>query len=168
MASHTVTPTSTLRPRAEARSRATVSAGASSWMALVAATTIGLSAIARLRAEVSVRPSELGADTVGEYRLVVQAYSPSSMVGGVPASYARPLASAQRSVTPAELTEGVAVDVVEFGVEADESAVLVAWLERGTADLDFDGRRARPGRGAFVGAAASSNAQAQIVLQRTA
>jgi len=151
---------------ASPRARTSVVAGASSWMALVAATTIGLSAVSRLRAEVSVRPHELGGEAVGEYRLVVQAYTPANMVGGVPAAHARPLASAQRSVTPDELTAGVAVDVVELGDRADSSAVLVAWLERGTADLDFDGRKARPSRGAYVGAAASNNAQAQIVLQR--
>jgi len=137
-------------------------------MALVAATSIGLSTVSRMRAEISVPPSELKAERAGagEYRLVVHAYAPNSVVDGVPVSYARPLASTQRAVTAAELTEGVAVDVVELGDAADESAILVAWLERGSTDLDFDGRRARPGLAAYVGAATSSSSTAQIVLQR--
>lgn len=162
-----VGPQSTTRQKAEVRARAHAAAS-TSWIALVAATSIGLSTVSRMRAEISVAPSELNAARAeaGEYRLVVQAYSQSSVVNGVPVSYARPLASTQRSVTAAELTEGVAVDVVELGEPADESAILVAWLERGSSDLDFDGRRARPVHAAYVGAAASSNAPAQIVLQR--
>lgn len=137
-------------------------------MALVAATTLGLQAIQRVRAEVSMGEGQLGSDSVSEYRLIVQSYSPANIVDGVPRAHARPLASAQRSVTAEELSQGVAIDVVEFDGQDTDSPVLVAWLERGTADLDFDGRRARPGRDAFRGVASAKSEQAHIVLSQDA
>lgn len=143
-------------------------AGAGSWMALVAATTIGLSAVQRVRAEVSVGSREALPKVSGEYRLIVQSYSASSVVDGRPLAHARPLASAQRAVTPEELARGVAVDVVDVGEPAKDSAVIVAWLERGSADLDFDGRRARPGRDAYIGVAAAHREAARVVLNKSA
>jgi hypothetical protein len=109
-----------------------------------------------------------GSDAVSEYRLIVQSYSPANIVDGVPRAHARPLASAQRSVTAEELSQGVAVDVVELGGHDTDSPVLVAWLERGAADLDFDGRRARPRRDAFRGVASAKSEQAHIVLSQDA
>ena len=137
-------------------------------MALVAATTLGLQAIQRVRAEVSMGAGKLGSDAVSEYRLIVQSYSPANIVDGVPRAHARPLASAQRSVTAEELNQGVAIDVVELGGQDTDSPVLVAWLERGAADLDFDARRARPGRDAFRGVASAKSEQAHIVLSQEA
>lgn len=137
-------------------------------MALVAATTLGLQGVQRVRAEVSVGAGKLASDSVSEYRLIVQSYSAASIVDGVPRAYARPLASAQRSVTAEELTLGVAIDVVELGDRDSGSPVIVAWLERGTADLDFDGRRARPGRDAYRGVASAQSEQAHIVLSQDA
>lgn len=147
-------------------------AAGASWIALVAATTVGLAELQRVRAEISVARHTLPTTHVGaEYRLVVQSYSAENMVGGVPASHARPLASAQRSVTAEELSRGVAVDVVgvgSLGVSDSEAPVVVAWVERGAPNLEFDGRRARPGRDAFIGTAPTSRsegaAQARIVL----
>lgn len=136
-----------------------------SWVALLASTTLGISEIQRLRAEVSVG-GQLRAEPSGEYRLIVQSYSRSAVVDGVPVAHARPLASAQRSVTPEELQHGVAVDVVTVGERSNDESVIVAWVERGSADLDFDGRRARPGRDAYMGVARAERAAAQIVLSR--
>ena len=141
-------------------------AGAGSWIALVAATTIGLSAVQRFRAAVSVGSNESLPTLSGEYRLIVHSYSAGSVVDGRPLAHARPLASAQRSVTPEELTRGIDIDVVEVGEPRSDSAVIVAWLERGSADLDFDGRRARPARDAYIGAAAAQSEAAQVVLSR--
>ncbi|MGC4090740.1 MAG: hypothetical protein QM756_23280 [Polyangiaceae bacterium] len=135
-------------------------------MALVAATTIGLSGVQRVRAAVSVGSSEALPAQRGEYRLVVQSYSARNVVDGRPLAHARPLASAQRSVTAEELTHGVAVDVVDVSEQAADSSVIVAWLEHGSAELDFDGRRARPGRDAYIGAAAASSDEARVVLSR--
>jgi hypothetical protein len=139
---------------------------AGSWMALVAATTIGLSSVQRVRAAVSVGAREALPTVSGEYRLIVQSYSAANVVDGVPVAHARPLASAQRSVTREELARGVAIDVVDVGERANDAAVIVAWLERGSANLDFDARRARPGRDAYIGVAAAERQQAQVVLSR--
>lgn len=137
-------------------------------MALVAATTIGLSAVQRVRAAVSVGSRESLPSVAGEYRLIVQSYSARNVVDGRPLAHARPLASAQRSVTPEELARGVAVDVVDVGEPANDSAVIVAWLERGSADLDFDARRARPGSDAYIGVAAAHREEARVVLSKSA
>lgn len=153
------------RPAGSARG---ASGGTGSWMALVAATTIGLSAVQRVRAEVSVGPRDALPKVSGEYRLVVQSYSASNIVDGRPLAHARPLASAQRAVTPEELANGVAVDVVDVGEPANDSAVIVAWLERGSADLDFDGRRARPSRDAYIGVAAAHREEARVILSKSA
>lgn len=140
-----------------------------SWMALVAATTLGLPSVQRVRTEIS-GPSQATADEAGEYRLIVQSYDPTSLVDGVPALHARPVASAQRAVTAGELARGVAVDVVGIGDRPEDARVIVAWVEPGAADLDFDGRRARPGRGAFLGVAAADEAEgsarARVILSR--
>jgi hypothetical protein len=137
-------------------------------MALVAATTLGLQGVQRVRAEVSVGAGKLASGAIDGYRLIVQSYSAANIVDGVPRAYARPLASTQRSVTAEELTQGIAVDVVEVGERGNDSPVIVAWLERDGAELDFDGRRARPGRDAYRGAASAKSEQAHIVLSQDA
>lgn len=111
---------------------------------------------------------KLASDAANEYRLIVQSYSAANIVDGVPRAHARPLASAQRSVTAEELSQGVAIDVVEVGERESDAPVIVAWVERGTADLDFDGRRARPERGAYRGVASAKSEQAHIVLSQSA
>src|SRR6188768_3552303 len=112
-------------------------------MALVAATTIGLGELDRVRAEVSADTATLGQSS-DRYRLVVQSYAKDSVgAGSVPSARQKPLASAQRSVTAEELSRGVAVDVLRLGA-ADGSHVIVAWIEKGEADLEFDGAEARP------------------------
>jgi len=135
-------------------------------MALVAATTIGLGQLERVRAEVSADSAMLGASG-GHYRLVVQSYARESVAGGhVPSIRQKPLASAQRSVTAAELSRGVAVDVLRVGEASDPSQVIVAWVERGEANLEFDGAEARPSAAALYGASEPRElGSARVVLK---
>jgi hypothetical protein len=158
--------TATTMPRSSARGAVAATTAAASWVALLASATLGIAGVHRLRAEVSVRQGKFAAEPKVEYRLIVQSYSRNSVVDGVPLAHARPMGSAQRSVTPEELTQGVAVDVVDVGEPVSDESVLVAWLERGTADLEFDGRRARPSRDAYLGTAPAELASAHIVLSR--
>jgi hypothetical protein len=142
------------------------SAAAGSWIALVAATTLG-DAAGAVRAE--VRASGLSAN--GVYRLVVQSYDAED--GHVPGRYARPVGSVQRSVTADELRHGVHVSLVEFrghsGSGKDErDPLVIAWIEAGEPDLEFDGRTARPQPGSVYGAVrrSSDNDVVQIDLNR--
>lgn len=143
-------------------------AAGASWMALVASTTVGMAELQRVRAEVSVGGHELSGSSPEEYRLVVHSYAADTLVDGVPAEHARPLASTQRSVTAAELARGIAVDVVGVGAEDGTSRVVVAWVEPGAPNLEFDGRRARPSRDAYVGIARTEGERraARLVLSR--
>lgn len=141
---------------------ATVAVGAS-WMALVAATTIGLGHLDRVRAQVSADTAALDG---GSYRLVVQSYARESVgAGKVPNAQQKPLASAQRSVTAEELSRGVAVDVLRLGEELDPSQIIVAWVEKGEANLEFDGAEARPDAAALYGASESRLDSARVVLK---
>ncbi len=138
-----------------------------SWMALLAATTIGLGHLDRVRAEVSADSAVLG---TGGYRLVVQSYARDSMNGdSLPGLRQKPLASAQRSVTAAELSLGVAVDVLSVGASNGHSQVIVAWVERGEANLEFDGAEARPDKAALYSASEPHElGQARLVLKARA
>jgi hypothetical protein len=154
----------TRRTRSSVVSSAAASA---SWMALLAATSLGAVSVERMRAEVSAQ--DLAAATSAGYRLIVQSYSRESVRGDkLPGAGQRPLASAQRAVTAEELALGVAVDVLQIDrIKAGEQApVIVAWIEHGAPDLEFDALRARPGRGAVYGVAQTSAGSAQIVLRR--
>jgi hypothetical protein len=135
-----------------------------SWMALVAATTIGLGQLDRVRAQVSTDSASLAS---GRYRLVVQSYSPESVRDGMlPGARQKPLASAQRSVTAEELSRGVAVDVLRVGEALGPSPVIVAWIERGEANLEFDGAEARPSETALFGSSESRElGAARLVLK---
>ena len=78
---------------------ATSAAVGASWMALVAATTMGLGHLDRVRAEVSAPTGALGTGSA-RYRLVVQSYARESVpLGNMPSARQKPLASAQRAVT---------------------------------------------------------------------
>ena len=127
--------------------RRTRSAAAGSWLALLATTTLG-DAAGALHAE--IRADHLAE---GEYRLVVQSYDTTD--GRLPGRGARPVGSVQRAVTAHELRTGVRVDLLELREQAAapsvERPVVVAWLEAGDADLEFDGRAARPGPGSLYG-----------------
>jgi hypothetical protein len=126
-----------------------------------------LGSFERMRAEVSAA-EPLTAEAADGYRLIVQSYPKASMSeGSLPGSTARPLASVQRAVTAEELARGIAVDMLQVdGAAADRTPVIVAWVERGAPDLEFDALRARPARGAVYGVSHTSGGAAQIVLRR--
>lgn len=156
------------------KAAASVASGAS-WAALVAATTLGIGRFARVRAEVSTAHrvrSEKEDEGEGALRLIVQSYAPDSVGADQrPGAFARPLGSAQRAVTADELRHGVFVDVVQLGAEAQSRRpVIVAWVEAGAPDLEFDALQARPAANAFYGAADPSleNGAARVVLRRGA
>lgn len=131
-------------------------AHAGGWLALLASTTLEGDDAVTVCA--TVRTDE-GLSDHREYRLVVQSYD--SRDGEVPAKNARPIGSIQRGVTPAELRRGVRVSFVELrpksrgcaAAEHDELPVVVAWIERGKPDLEFDARQARPQPGSVMGVA---------------
>jgi hypothetical protein len=136
-----------------------------SWLALLAATTLG-DGVDTLRAE--VRAEGL---SEGPYRLVVQSYDAAE--GRVPSQQARPVGSSQRAVTADELRTGVQVSVLELREGAvrslTETPFVVAWIEAGEPDLEFDGRMARPQPGNVYGLAKrpSNEAAVYISLNRT-
>ena len=111
---------------------------------MLADTAWGLSGLGRRR--VRVRQRNQGAPRES-LRLVVQSYREQDVVAGRPTAYARPLASAQRSVSSDQLTGGIQLDLVHFEGDHDD-VVVIAWAEEGEPDLDFDGLEARPPRAA--------------------
>lgn len=152
------------KPRSRTvRSVAVTAATGASWMALVAATTLGLTEFDSVRALVfGEAPPRSEGDS--SYRLVVQSYADAGEIG-LPGRDARPVGSTQRSVTAEELRRGVAVQVVQLGA-AERASLVVAWVERGAPDLAYDGLRARPPQDAFYGAASGSDQGASVVLGR--
>src|SRR6187402_2315933 len=158
----------TVKGTRKARSSVVSSAAASaSWMALLAATSIGAVSVERMRAEVSA--TDLAAATSAGYRLIVQSYASKSVAANqLPGANHRPLASVQRAVTAEELAQGIAVDVLQIDERSDEQAVIVAWIEHGAPDLELDALRARPSRGAVYGVGESTAGSAQIVLRQLA
>lgn len=153
----------------KARASVVSSAAASaSWVALLAATSLGAVSVERMRAEVSAQ--DLGAATSAGYRLIVQSYAHRSMAANqLPGSSHRPLASVQRAVTVEELARGIAVDVLQIDQASNGHApVIVAWIEHGAPDLELDALRARPSRSAVYGVAQTLAGCAQIVLRRQA
>lgn len=156
-----------MTPTTEKKTQGRLSRAATgaSWMALLAATTIGLGELDRVRAEVSADTAVLGHG--GRYRLVVQSYASGSVSADLaPGTRQKPLASAQRSVTSEELSRGVAIDVLRVGESLDGSQMIVAWIEQGEADLEFDGAEARPSADALYGASDPSDVgSARVVLR---
>ncbi|HTQ45202.1 MAG TPA: hypothetical protein VMI75_20725 [Polyangiaceae bacterium] len=140
-------------------SRRRAAATAGSWLALLAAATLGDGA--------STVHAEVKADGVrdGAYRLVVQSYDR--------AGAARPVGSIQRAVTADQLRNGVHVNLVELrGAQAaaKRDPVIVAWIEAGEPNLEFDGLTARPQPGSSYGVASRPAQQdvARISLNRRA
>jgi hypothetical protein len=155
-----------------------------SWVGLLAAATLGVPGASTLRAEVRADMALL-ADR--NYRLVVQSYD-RPFDGNMPSGNAKPRASIQRPVTAGELRKGVQVDLLELGQAAVSSdaraaaflgsrpaspqddaargeltkALVLAWVEEGRADLEFDGRRARPMPGSLVGATCRDPSQGTV------
>ncbi len=156
-------------PTTKKPSRAARTATAGSWLALLAATTLGDGANT-LRAEVR---ADVGPSDGSMYRLVVQSYDRSD--GTVPSRDSRPVGSMQRSVTAEELRQGVQVNLLEIRDAmapgaGGQTPFVVAWIDTGASEFEFDARRARPGRGNVYGVV-SRNAQqgaVQISLDRVA
>jgi hypothetical protein len=141
-----------------------------SWLGLVAATTAGVGSLHRVRAAVSADIRRLGRSEAG-YRLVVQSYAPDSFGSReLPSLRARPLASFQRAVTADDLARGVSVELLGVASTGDAMPVIVAWVERGRPDLEFDALEARPSTDAVYGVAAAHVSDAApvtpIVLTR--
>lgn len=154
-------------PAKARRSRRTTA----SWMALLAGTTLGLGYQGRVRAQISAEG--MNAELGQSYRLVAQSYPAASVrPGGELHRHARPLGSAQRAITAEQLRQGVDVDILLIGEQPEAPAppVIVAWVEPGEPDLDYDARKARPGPTALVGLGRglpdSSGQRAQVVLRR--
>jgi hypothetical protein len=110
----------------------------------------------------------LGLSGGGTYRLVVQSYDATGRD-------ARPVGSAQRAVSADELRHGVNVSLLELRVgsgvvENVQSPMVVAWIEAGEPDLEFDGRTARPSPGSVYGVVSRESTQGvvQISLDRRA
>lgn len=123
-----------------------------SWFSLVAATTAGIGPTATVRTCVKADVAE----DLGELRLVVHSYLPEQLgERTVPSATDRPVSSTQRAVTAEELRQGVMIDVVQpVAVAGSEGApVVVAWVERGRANLDYDALLARPTPGVPRGCA---------------
>jgi len=148
--------------RAKAHRVTATAARGVSWMSLVAATTLGVSGVDQIRTRVS---SENDVQDDGELRLIVQSYPRETLEQGRrPSRDERPLASIQRTITAEELRDGVDVSVLqlpELGISSSDS-IVVAWVERGVADLEFDGMESRPRDGAYYGVAQRG---ADIVLR---
>ncbi len=140
-------------------------AAAGSWLALLAATTLGDGADT-LHAEVRATGLSRGE----AYRLVVQSYD--QVESGRPGPSARPVGSTQRAVTADELRQGVKVNLLELRDSADDvsSPLVVAWIEAGAPDLEFDARQARPQRGSIYGSVRRTAKQdaVRISLDRVA
>ena len=134
-------------------------------MSLLAAATLGVGGVNQLRARISTG-EELQTD--GELRLIVQSYPKDRLTEGRPERYAQPLASTQRSITPEELMRGIDVSFLELGSEATESdSVVVAWVERGSANLDLDALEARPAEGSYYGVGKGTGDDLVVRLTRT-
>jgi hypothetical protein len=55
---------------------------------------------------------------------------------------------------------------LRVGESVDASQVIVAWIEQGEADLEFDGAEARPSESAWYGASESRElGPARVVLK---
>jgi hypothetical protein len=143
-----------------------VVAESASWLALVAATSLGIPYAETVRAEIKLPPEAL--ESGGRYRLIVQSYDTLGRPSLIPSG--KPRASTQRTVTPADLVDGVRIDLIELGEEdARSERRVIAWVEPGEANLEFDARRAKPTPGSFYGMAPSGNEtkeSVEIMLDR--
>jgi hypothetical protein len=120
--------------------------------------------------------AEIRADGLsdGDYRLVVQTYD-GKAGGRSPNSKVRPVGSAQRAVTADQLRAGVQVPVLELreregmATATDKAPYVVAWIEAGSPDLEFNGLTARPRPGSVYGVVkrAARQEAVQISLNRT-
>ncbi len=136
-----------------------------SWLALVAATTLGVAYFGSIPTRVSAPAVEEQGSAHG-LRLVVQTYDRSALTAdGSLLPQAKALTATQRAVKAEELRQGVSVQLHQVAVRAEEP-VVVAWVEQGAPDLEYDALTARPGQGALYGVTDEVEGGAQIVLGR--
>jgi hypothetical protein len=105
------------------------------------------------------------ADDLDGLRLVVHSYLPGQLGDSqVPGVTEKPVASAQRAVTAEELRRGVVVEMVQPapGCGSAPRPVVLAWVERGRPDLDYDARLARPLPGGLRGCAKTRGSSAEL------
>jgi hypothetical protein len=141
-------------------------AGRASWLALIAATSLGGLQAETLRTQIKAPADAVSAGR--RYRLVVQSYDQD--VGAAIPDTLRPRGSTQRAVTADDLVRGIQVDLVELSAtglrDAAGASTVVAWFEPGEADLELDARRARPKPGSFFGVATLRERGAQLYLDQ--
>lgn len=135
-----------------------------SWLALVAATSLGIADMERVRAEISTdQVFAADAERHGALRLVVQVYAPKDLDSAdKPRPGARALGSSQRAITREELAAGVTVDVLDLSGVSSHERALVAWVEPGAPDLEHDGLGAVPPGRAVVTRLTGSAAQLRV------
>ena len=92
----------------------------------------------------------------GPFRLIVQTFSSKND--------RRPIGSAQRVVTAADLKRGVRLSLVELGSDGSDEPYVVAWIEAGDRVLELDGRRARPSEGSLVAMTRASRGKNPVRL----
>jgi hypothetical protein len=136
-----------------------------SWMSLVAATTLGIGGVDQLRARISATEA---VPEDGELRLIVQSYRRDTLNRDqLPARSAVPLASIQRAITAEELHAGIDVSLLQLPTgEIDGESIVVAWVERGVANLEYDALEARPREGAYYGVARQGDGNVVLSLTR--
>lgn len=116
------------------------------------AETAGLGGLAPLEVDVSWTESvPLG------WRLVVQEFAKGEYAAG------RPVAAAQR-VIGADAARGVRVRLHRRRDAISRGSYVVAWLEPGETDLEYDGLQARPSLAAWVSGATTRRAHATVRL----
>jgi hypothetical protein len=136
-----------------------------SWMSLVAATTLGIGGVDQLRARISATEA---VPEDGDLRLIVQSYRRDTLNRNqLPARTAVPLASIQRAITAEELQAGIDVSLLQLPTgEIDGESIVVAWVERGVANLEYDALEARPRDGAYYGVARQGDGNVVLSLTR--
>lgn len=123
-----------------------------SWVALLAASTVGQESVFPMRARIQGK-IDFGEEAVQQCRLVVQSL-PGRLVGREASCSrrVRALGSVQRSVTMQELGAGLCVQLLQVGAPSLDGRppVLRAWVEPGAPNLEYDGLTASPGPRAVV------------------
>jgi hypothetical protein len=141
-----------------------------SWMALLGATTLGVdTATATVHAEVRLDATDLASLAEDKnYRLIVQSYDSEGADGRT-----KPVGSVQRAISKADLRAGVRVDLFELrslvppSSECARKPIVVAWIEAGQPNLEYDGRMARPPKGGVFGRARrDASPHVRILLSR--
>ena len=147
---------------ARKRSPAQTVRNAGSWLAILAATTLGVETAAET-VHALVRSDSVPTSGEESFRLIVQSYDAEG--AKLPGERAKPVGSIQRAVTAAELRDGVKVNLLELRqMTSARSPLVVAWIEGGKADLEYDGRMARPKPGSVYGTARGTGLSSDVSI----